>query len=88
MWINLIAEFAGAMLLVISILITGNPIFIGATLALCIYLLGNTSGSHVNPAVSIVFYMKGDMNLYTLITYTVAQMLGGISAFYAVKTFT
>jgi len=87
MLIKLLAEFLGAMLLVISILATGNAIIIGATLALVITLLGNTSGSHVNPAVSFAFFLKGDLALYDLLTYSLAQLLGGAAAFYTVKTF-
>ena len=87
MLIKLLAEFLGAMLLVISILATGNAIIIGATLALVITLLGNTPGSHVNPAVSIAFFLKGDLGFYDLLKYSVAQLLGGATAFYTVKSF-
>ena len=54
----LFAEFLGTFLFVLSILVTGNAVVIGATLALIVWLLSKISGGHVNPAVTLAFFLK------------------------------
>ena len=49
------------------------------------YLISKISGSHVNPAISIMMYAKGEMDMYTLILYIIAQVLGGLFALYWFK---
>jgi aquaporin Z len=79
----LVAEFFGTFLLLMSILATGNALIIGATLALNVYLLGGISGSHVNPAVSVVMLLKGAISITEFVVYTVIQMAGAATAYYA-----
>jgi aquaporin Z len=75
-----IVEFFGTMLFVYIILATGNALAIGATLALLILLMGNISGGHVNPAVSIVMAAAGKLPTTDLVPYCIAQILGGLVA--------
>ena len=51
---NYLAEFLGTGFFVYVILATGNPLAIGAALALIILITSNISGGHINPAVSVV----------------------------------
>ena len=83
----LIGEFLGTWLFLLSILATGNSAVIGATLALVIYLLATTSGGHVNPAVSLAFYLKGSLSIAEFAGYVVAQLLGGAVSYYTFKAF-
>lgn len=87
MYLELLAEFLGALLLVLSIFVTGNAIVIGATLALVVFLLGSTSGAHVNPAVSLAFWLKGALSNLELAGYMAAQLLGGAAALYTYRVF-
>lgn len=87
MFIQLLSEFLGTLLLILSILVTGNPLVIGATLAICVFFLGPPSGSHVNPAVSLTFYLKGALSLQEFIGYLLAQIAGGAAALYTYKAF-
>lgn len=48
-----LVEFLGAIFFVYVILATGNPIAIGAALALVILLIMPISGGYINPAVTI-----------------------------------
>jgi aquaporin Z len=48
-----LAEFLGTLFFVYVILATNNPLAIGLTLTLVIFLLQKISGGHVNPAVTI-----------------------------------
>ena len=82
-FLPLVAEFFGTFLLLMSIFATGNALIIGLTLALNVYLLGGISGSHVNPAVSIAMLVKGAISPTEFVTYTLAQLAGAVSAWYA-----
>jgi aquaporin Z len=78
----LLAEFIGTFALLTSILFTGNWLVIGSTLAGVVFLLGNISGAHVNPAVSLAMYMRGSLNAFELSTYSVAQILAAVASVY------
>jgi aquaporin Z len=75
-----LAEFTGTIFFVYIILATGNPLAIGAALALVILLASNISGGHFNPAVSIVMASAGKINTSELIPYCLSQILGGLVA--------
>jgi aquaporin Z len=79
----LLGEFFGAFLLLMSIFATGNAFIIGATLTVIVLLLGGISGAHVNPAVSVAMLVKGAISGTEFVTYTVAQCLGAVAAWYA-----
>ena len=77
---NYLAEFLGTILFVYVILATGNPLAIGATLALVILLTSSISGGHINPAVSIVMASIGSLPVDDLVPYCLAQIFGGLVA--------
>jgi len=81
-----IAEYVGAFFFILAIFASGgNPLIIGASLALVIFLIASISGGHVNPAVSLAMYMNGGLKPSDLFSYVFAQLLGGASAYYAYK---
>ena len=49
-----LVEFVGTAFFVYVFLSTGNPLAIGASLALLILLASNISGGYFNPAVTVV----------------------------------
>ena len=51
------------------------------------YSIGNISGCHVNPAVSIAVYMNGGLNKNDLIGYIISQFLGATVAAGVLKVF-
>jgi glycerol uptake facilitator-like aquaporin len=75
-----LVEFLGALFFVYVILATGNPLAIGAALALAILLTRNISGGHINPAVSITMAAAGKLPTVDLIPYCIAQIMGGLVA--------
>jgi aquaporin Z len=77
---NYLAEFLGTLFFVYIILATGNPIAIGAALTFVILLIGNISGGHVNPAVSVIMASAGKLPVNDLIPYVISQILGGLVA--------
>jgi len=55
---------------------------IGLALSVAILAFGFISGGHFNPAVSVMFYADNRINFEDLIVYVVAQILGGITAYF------
>lgn len=75
-----LAEFSGTLFFVYVILATGNPLAIGAALALVILLASPISGGHMNPAVSITMASLGKLDRSELIPYVLAQVFGALIA--------
>ncbi|MBR4168886.1 MAG: MIP family channel protein [Lachnospiraceae bacterium] len=49
----------------------------GLSIVAMAYCVGNISGCHINPAVSLAVLMTGGINVTEFIGYVVAQILGG-----------
>lgn len=77
---NYLVEFLGTAFFVYVILATGNPLAMGAALALAILLTLNISGGHINPAVTIVMASAGKIPTSDIIPYCLAQIFGGLTA--------
>lgn len=85
-------EFFGTMFLVLlacgsavlagpSIGVLGIGLCFGLVLICLCYCLGNISGCHVNPAVSLAMWLSGRMNGKDFIGYVIAQLCGaGVGA--------
>lgn len=82
-----LGEFAGTAVFLYVILATGNPLAVGATLALLILLLTGVSGGHVNPAVSIAMAAAGQLPVSDLMPYILCQILGGLVGLELYKRF-
>jgi aquaporin Z len=81
-----IAEYLGAFFFILAVFCSGgNPLIVGGALALVVFLIGNISGSHVNPAISFAMFMANKINSSDMVGYVAAQLLGGASAYYAYK---
>ena len=75
-----LAEFLGTFILLLAILMTGQPLFIAAGFLMAITLAGGISGGHLNPAVSVAMVAKGDLAPGRLPVYIVAQVAGALAA--------
>jgi len=75
-----LVEFLGAAFFIYVTLATGNPLAIGAALALAILLTSSISGGHINPVVSIVMASAGQLPTEELVPYCMAQIFGGLVA--------
>jgi len=58
----------------------GVALAFGLTVVTGAYAFGHISGGHFNPAVSFGVFVAGRMSSMEMITYWVAQLLGGIAA--------
>ena len=63
-----------------GVALLGNTIATGAILFVLIKMFGEISGAHFNPAVSMVFFLRKELDFKNLLTYIAYQMLGGILA--------
>ena len=63
-----------------AISVDSIPIIFGLVVAAMIYALGDVSGAHFNPAVSIAFYQNKNINLKELCCYIPAQIIGAVLA--------
>ena len=68
------AEFIGSFLFFSIILLNPEPIAIGIALVSAIYFAGNISGGHMNPCVSLIFYLKNLLSTSKFIEYITAQV--------------
>ncbi len=51
----------------------------GLVIVAMAYSIGNISGCHINPAVSLAMYMTGKLKLKDFIGYVVSQVLGALA---------
>jgi aquaporin Z len=69
------AVFAGG-----SVGFLGVALAFGLTIVAMAYGIGNVSGAHLNPAVSVGVFCAGRMSAKDLGVYIVAQIIGGVLA--------
>jgi len=55
-----------------------NSIATGAMLVVLITILGPISGAHFNPAVTLVFLLRGEIQLVPAVLFVAAQIAGGV----------
>jgi glycerol uptake facilitator-like aquaporin len=77
----LLIEYVGTVFFLYVIIATGNPLAIGAALALAAYLGGPISGGNYNPAVTILMTVAGKQNPALLIPYMIVQILAALTVF-------
>jgi len=84
--LNYLVEFLGTFLFLSVVVSTTNPVLIAGALLTVILLIENISGSHVNPAISVMFWAKGSLSNKDLVGYVAAQIAGGLVALAAYKS--
>jgi glycerol uptake facilitator-like aquaporin len=62
----------------VALALLGNTLPTGAILVVLITILGPLSGAHFNPAVTLVFALRREIEMYAALTYVAAQIAGGI----------
>lgn len=73
---HLLIEYLGTLFFLYVIITTGNPIAIGASLAIAV-LLGN---GDYNPVVTLVNLVSGKLSTQVAVPHMLAQLAGGLSA--------
>lgn len=67
----------------VAIALLGNTIPTGAILFVLITMFGPISGAHFNPAVTLVFKLRGDITSRDSLIYVLMQTVGGIVGVWA-----
>ncbi len=62
----------------VAIALLGNTIPTGAILVVLILIFNPISGAHFNPAVTLVFVLRKELNKLDAVLYVGAQIIGGI----------
>lgn len=83
--LSYLVEFLGTFLFLSVVISTTNPVLISGALLTVIVLIGSISGSHVNPAISVMLWAKGALSNKDLVGYVLAQLAGGLAALAAYK---
>lgn len=86
LWKMLVAEFVGTLLLVAVGVgaCLGSPSIVqialtfGLTVATIVQAIGHVSGGHINPAVTVSFFITGEINLIRTVLYILVQCVGAI----------
>ena len=73
-------ELIGTFFLTFVIAFTGDPLAIGMMLTALIYAGGHVSGAHYNPAITLGFLLKGDIDWRDSIAYVLCQICGAFAA--------
>jgi glycerol uptake facilitator-like aquaporin len=67
----------------VAIALLANAIATGCMLYVIITVLGPISGAHFNPAVTLAFFVRGEIDTRLAIAYVPIQILGGILGVWA-----
>lgn len=62
-----------------AVALLGNTLATGAILAVLITMLGPISGAHFNPAVTMAFLVRREIDTKTAAAYLVVQIVGGLA---------
>ena len=65
----LVGEYLGTFLLILTILVSTNPIIIASVFAVIFYLIVPISGAVLNPAIALVYYLNGKLGWREAIIY-------------------
>jgi len=80
-YLKCLVELIGTFIFLSVILITGQAIPIGLTLAAMIFWGSKISGAAFNPAVSLALYLNKKINSIELSGYILSQFLGAFLAY-------
>ena len=80
-----LVEFIGTFFFLSVIVLTGNPIAIGVTLAAMIAMSAKISGGHFNPAVSFMMFFNNKIDLVKLILYILVQFAAAFLVYMFIK---
>ena len=67
----------------VAVALLGNTLATGAMLFVLITMLGPISGAHFNPAVTLIFRLRGELTTVAALVYVAAQLGGGILGVWA-----
>lgn len=79
MWRYAAAEYFGTLLLLSAIALVGYPIAIATALWVGIVLVGQYSGGHFNPAVTVWALLKGNISSGRALVHVLSQLAAAVT---------
>jgi aquaporin Z len=79
------AEIIGTLVFLTIILKATDKYAVVAGLLAAILFMGNVTGGHFNPAVSLMGLIQGNLTIVDFLVFIVAQFLGAVGATQLVK---
>lgn len=67
----------------VAVALLGNTMATGAMLFVLITMLGSISGAHFNPAVTLVIYLRREIEARQALGHVAAQLIGGVLGVWA-----
>ena len=85
---TLVAEFIGTFLLAAGVVAgQGQPIIVLFLLTAIVLVIGNISGAHVNPLITVGAWATKKISSVRAVGYIIAQVLGAMLAFVVLNAF-
>jgi len=75
-----LVELIGTFLLATAAFLSGNGFVVGLTLLVLVYAIGNKSGCHINPGVTVGLIAARQFPFAAGVVYIIAQILGAVLA--------
>ncbi len=75
-----LVELIGTFLLATAAFLSGNALVGGLTLLILVYAIGNQSGCHINPGVTVGLIAARQFPFAAGIVYIIAQIIGAVLA--------
>jgi glycerol uptake facilitator-like aquaporin len=63
----------------VALALLGNTLATGAILVVLVLALAPISGAHLNPAISLIFALRGELTVRVWLSYVAAQTAGAIA---------
>ena len=77
---KLVIECLGTFFLCLTTLLASNPFSVAVVLCALIYMGGNISMAHYNPAISVAFFLRKKLSAKRLVGYIAAQLFAALLA--------
>jgi glycerol uptake facilitator-like aquaporin len=85
---SFLTEFIGTFIFIVVILSIGEPVSMAITFLAAIYFGSKfIDAVSMNPAVSVVYWIRGNINWINFLIYVVAELLAAGAAYVYYKTF-
>jgi len=77
----LLSEYLGTFLLVFVVMITTNPLIIGLTVTVILFLISKYGGGMINPALTYSMYLQSKITQNELLSFIAIQAIAVLSSY-------
>ena len=77
----LLSEYLGTFLLVFVVMITTNPLIIGLTVTIILFLVNKYGSGLINPALTYSMYLQSKISLKEFVSFIAIQGIAALSSY-------